>query len=79
MKTILQKQLGSLIRNGLSWLGGLISANGIADAGAAESLESGLTQIATGLVIAGTSAAWSWYRNRNLPAPVAAPTQPTKG
>lgn len=76
MKTILQKQLGSLIRNGLAWLGGIVTANGIADAEAVNSLEAGLTQIASGLVIAGASAAWSWYRNRKLPAPT---TQPTKG
>lgn len=74
MKPLVEKQLGSFVRNGLSWLGGLISANGIADASAAQSLESGLTQIFTGLVFWGISAAWSWYRNRKLPA-----TQPTKG
>ncbi len=66
MKEMIQKQLGSLVRSSMTWLGGLISAHGIADASAASSMESGLTQILTGLIMWGISAAWSWYRNRKL-------------
>ncbi len=74
MKPFIEKQLGSLVRNAMSWLGGLISAHGIADASAASSLENGLTQIGAGLVMWAISSGWSWWRNRSLHA-----TQPPQG